>query len=317
VARKNRAARRSAQPVAVVARGAPVPVPAPRANGWGRLAELHPRRFFLETWRNIDAEAAEERAERTRFDYRPLVALATGAVFLTLMEYFGSSQTMDKLLDLLDPQDAPRVVETVWSRLRDSPFFRLSEFAYWAGWRVLGYFVGPALVVKLVLKGKLRDYGLETRGFSEHAWIYGFFYCIVLVAVVVVSFTADFSTYYPFYKLASRSWFDFIGWELMYAAQFFSLEFFFRGFFLKACKSAMGSHAIFCMVVPYCMIHFGKPWLEALAAILAGTVLGTLSMKTRSIWSGFLIHVSVAVSMDMAALLQTSGLPHVWWPAGL
>jgi hypothetical protein len=66
---------------------------------------------------------------------------------------------------------------------------------------------------------------------------------------------------------------------------------------------------VMAMVVPYCMIHFGKPWAECLAAILAGTVLGTLSLKTRSIWSGFLIHVTVAISMDLAALLQTRGLP--------
>jgi membrane protease YdiL (CAAX protease family) len=66
---------------------------------------------------------------------------------------------------------------------------------------------------------------------------------------------------------------------------------------------------VLAMVVPYCMIHFGKPWAEALAAIIAGVVLGTLALKTRSIWSGFLIHVTVAVSMDLAALLQTQGLP--------
>ena len=49
--------------------------------------------------------------------------------------------------------------------------------------------------------------------------------------------------------------------------------------------------------------------LIAMAIILAGVVLGTLALKTRSIWSGFLIHVTVAVSMDLAALLQTRGLP--------
>lgn len=42
---------------------------------------------------------------------------------------------------------------------------------------------------------------------------------------------------------------------------------------------------------------------------MAGIFLGTLAMKTRSIWSGFLIHVSVAVSMDLAALAATTGMP--------
>ena len=79
-------------------------------------------------------------------------------------------------------------------------------------------------------------------------------------------------------------------------------------------KSALGSHAIFAMVVPYCMIHFGKPGLETVGAIFAGVVLGTLAMKTRSIWSGVLIHVSVAVTMDVVSLLQRGGLPLSWWP---
>ena len=52
-----------------------------------------------------------------------------------------------------------------------------------------------------------------------------------------------------------------------------------------------------------------------LAAILAGVVLGTLALRTRSIWAGFLIHVSVAISMDIAALIQTTGLPDQWWPS--
>ena len=112
----------------------------------------------------------------------------------------------------------------------------------------------------------------------------------------------------------TRSWYDFWTWEALYAAQFFSLEFFFRGFWLRAGKQGMGSHAIYAMVVPYCMIHFGKPFLETLAAILAGLFLGTLALRTRSIWSGFLIHVGVAISMDLAALAQTTGLPDRWWP---
>jgi membrane protease YdiL (CAAX protease family) len=66
------------------------------------------------------------------------------------------------------------------------------------------------------------------------------------------------------------------------------------------------------MVVPYCMIHFGKPFLEALAAIAAGIVLGTLALKTRSIWCGVLIHVSVAISMDVAALVQRGEI--LWTP---
>lgn len=244
-----------------------------------------------------------------------MIALVTAAVCLTLMEYFGQRSTMIELLDAFDPRDGAHI--GFWADIRASQYYRLYEFVWWSGWRVLGYFILPAIVVKVAMRERLRDHGLSTKGISEHAWMYGFFFFIVLIGVVGVSFTPDFSEYYPFYKLASRSWFDFMCWELMYAAQFFSLEFFFRGFILKSCKTMMGSNAIFAMVVPYCMIHYGKPALEAFAAIFAGLVLGTLAMKTRSIWSGFAIHVSVALSMDVASMMQGRGMPHSFWPTAL
>ena len=35
------------------------------------------------------------------------------------------------------------------------------------------------------------------------------------------------------------------------------------------------------MIVPYCMIHYGKPLPETLGAIGAGLILGTLAMRTQ------------------------------------
>ncbi len=84
--------------------------------------------------------------------------------------------------------------------------------------------------------------------------------------------------------------------------QFFSLEFFFRGFLIHGTRARYGYYAILLSVVPYCMIHFGKPLPETLGAIVAGLALGTISLFTRSIWLGVLIHVSVAVSMDLLSL---------------
>src|SRR5204862_1734080 len=67
--------------------------------------------------------------------------------------------------------------------------------------------------------------------------------------------------------------------------------------------------AIFSMVVPYCMIHFGKPYLEVCSAIIAGVVLGSLSIQTRSIWAGVLVHVTVAILNDVLALDRKNQLP--------
>jgi membrane protease YdiL (CAAX protease family) len=285
-----------------------------------RIATLHPKHFFLGTWRELDAEAQVERDARARsgaYDYRPMVALCVGAVCLAIMEYFGHAQNFHDALDVLDPPGRIGPATTLAERLADSQFVELGEFAWWSAFRVLGYFLIPALFVRFAFRERIRDSGLETKGFREHAWIYGLAYVVVLVCVIFVARNDEhFRTYYPFYHFANRSWLDFGAWEVLYAAQFFSLEFFFRGFWLKAMKRSLGSYAIFAMVVPYCMIHFGKPFMETMAAIFAGLVLGTLSMKTRSIWSGFLIHVSVAISMDLAALAATGGWPSELWPPG-
>ncbi len=276
------------------------------------VASLHPRVFFLQTWRELDEEAAQERSKRAAegkgYDYRPIIALVVGAACLSVMEYFGQGQN---LLEWVDDTYSRREALDY----RDWRFFELSGHAYWAIWRVIGYFLLPVLAIKLSGQ-RVRDQGLETEGFLEHAWIYALgFYCVV-VLVGAVSFEESFSSYYPFYDRAGRSWLDFGIWEVLYAAQFFSLEFFFRGWWLRSMRSAMGSYAIFAMVVPYCMIHFGKPFPETLAAIAAGVFLGTLAMKTRSIWSGFLIHVSVAISMDLASLYQGGNVPTEWLPPG-
>ena len=47
--------------------------------------------------------------------------------------------------------------------------------------------------------------------------------------------------------------------------------------------------------------RIGKPMPETLGAVIAGVVLGTLSMRTRSIWGGALIHIAVAITMGVDA----------------
>ena len=173
----------------------------------------------------------------------------------------------------------------------------------------------PLLVWKLIFrKDSLLDMGLRTKGFIEHAWIYGLCLVVVVPCVFVVSRSPDFANYYPFYSQCSRSWMDLLLWEVMYIAQFFALEVFFRGFMLVPLRRTIGSGAIFAMCVPYVMIHYGKPYLEAAVAFVAGVALGSLSMKTRSIYSGFLVHVTVALLMDALALSWRSGLPTQWFP---
>ena len=49
--------------------------------------------------------------------------------------------------------------------------------------------------------------------------------------------------------------------------------------------------------------------------MVAGIALGSLSMKTKSIYQGFLVHITVAGMMDWLALSHRNQLPHTFWPA--
>jgi membrane protease YdiL (CAAX protease family) len=279
--------------------------------------------FFRRTWRELDV-AAHEHQKKTlaagEYDYRPAVLFVITAFVLTLQEYYGGRNFYDDHLkpwlrhietaELTSPGGLGRFVNI-------KKYNELYSYGWWSFSRCFGYVAIPLLTWKLCFrKDSLLDMGLRFRGLLSHAWIYALCLAVVLPAVFIVSRAPDFGNYYPFYKHASRSWFDLMCWEAMYFAQFFALEIFFRGFWLSGLRNTLGSGAIFAMCVPYCMIHYGKPYLEAAGALVAGIALGSLSMRTKSIYSGFLVHVSVALLMDLLALSHRGALPASFWGSG-
>jgi membrane protease YdiL (CAAX protease family) len=248
------------------------------------------RMLSLDQWRAIDRETAREPGEGGATSVHVLVVMVVCAISLTLQEYVGGS---DRCARIFPPSGGGR-------------YWELMSFAWWSGWRVLGYVVLPMIAIALTPGQRLRDYHVSPRGFFNHFWIYAVLFATILPVVFFASRTPAFRHTYPFYRMANRSPFDLWTWEALYAVQFVSLEFFFRGFLLQGLRRAFGANAIFVMIVPYCMIHYGKPMAETFGAIGAGLILGTLAMRTRSIWGGVLIHIGVATTMDVLAL---SGCP--------
>jgi membrane protease YdiL (CAAX protease family) len=267
--------------LAVIAVGAAFGLRRYLGPGWAR-------KLTLGQWQAIDAETERSPDEAGRVSLRVLTILVTVAVVLTLQEYVGDRGTFERWFP--SAGHAP------------DPYHELKGFMWWSGWRVGGYVVIPMLVLTALPGERIRDYNVSTVGFRRHIWLYlGMFLCF-LPALVLASRAPSFRETYPFYRLANRSELDLWSWEALYAAQFVSLEFFFRGFILNGLRRALGANAVFVMIVPYCMIHYGKPLPETLGAILAGLLLGTMAMRTRSIWGGVMIHIGVATTMDVLAL---------------
>ena len=166
---------------------------------------------------------------------------------------------------------------------------------------VVGYVVIPIIAIRLLLRERVAEYGLRVKGIGRTWRVYVLLYLVSIPFIVFASTQANFQETYPFYQLApGEPWWPYLwAWWAIYAAQFVALEFFFRGFMVHGLKLRFGITAVFVMVIPYVMIH-----LEALSAIVGGTVLGFLSLKTGSIWWGAGLHVAIAATMDLLSLWQ-------------
>ncbi len=257
---------------------------------WDRFAGQHLR------WIDDNSALPEGRVSQTT---RCTVVFLVGALTLTAISYGVLSGPVQEGISGL----VLTFLEWLSPDLRESfrPYQRLAENFVWSLGCFTFYFVMPALVIRRVFGHRLRDYGLEFRGFLRHLPIYLLLFLPVGVLVLLVARNPDFQHQYPFYRNPVGVT-DFLVWECFYALQFFSLEFFFRGFMLHGVKDRLGRFAIFAAVIPYVMIHFRKPLFETLGAVIAGSVLGGLSLRTGSVLGGFFIHVAVAITMDIAAL---------------
>jgi membrane protease YdiL (CAAX protease family) len=80
-----------------------------------------------------------------------------------------------------------------------------------------------------------------------------------------------------------------------------STEFLLRGFLMFALLRAIGPFAVVVAVVPFFMIHIGKPDVEALSTLVGGLVFGWLNWRTGAIWASAAYHVAIQTTVIVAA----------------
>lgn len=273
---------------------------------------LNPASVFV-VLKQLDQASPSFSRPREEGSQRALIVLFSVCVCLLLLNYGKNSYALEGLLKTVALwQNLP--AGTYVSFLTQNEWGLLCRYAWWSSWTVITYVVIPCFIIKLCLRERIADYGWRWGDTHKHWLGYAYLLLPVLGFVVIASFREDFVDHYPFYQLSGRSWLDFVLWEALYLLQFASLEFFFRGYMLNSLRPYFGSAAIWIMIVPYLMIHFPKPWLEATGAIFFGLFLGILALRSRSIWGGFLVHAGVAVSMDIASLIQQGRLPGTLMP---
>jgi hypothetical protein len=249
------------------------------------------RFLTLEQWAAIDREH--------RRDALPspgaAAVLVTAAVALVIPRFFGSPSSFQKF---------PFLVESFAAL----PYPDLHPQLFWAAFKLIHYGVLPWLCIRLVLARTLTEHGVRWVWEPKIWLLYAGMLALVLPLTYLASGTEAFLRTYPKYAGAGDSLAQFLLWESAYAFQFLMLEFFFRGFLCFALARSIGSLAVFVMVVPYAMIHLSKPLVEALGSIITGIALGTVALRTGSIFGGVVVHCVVAWAMDLSALAQKGKL---------
>jgi uncharacterized protein len=235
---------------------------------------------------------------------KPFLVLLASAVCLLGLNFFSGHYQFEVFEKMFFFLGFGNWYESAHFLLNKSSYRQFWQLLYWAGHTLVFYFAVPSLLIRFILKERLRDYGLKIRGAFSFAGIYAIAFVLILPVVFYASFSSRFQITYPFFvPLDKNDMFPyFFIWEIFYVAQFFALEFFFRGFMIQGLKHDLGIYSVFVMTVPYCMIHFTKPLPECIGSIFAGVFLGLMSYKTNSVWLGALMHVGVAVSMDLLSL---------------
>jgi membrane protease YdiL (CAAX protease family) len=260
----------------------------------------------VDTRRDTDAASAAYRATTGAgtADRKMVVVLLTTAVSLTLINFLREAAHPGWMLTLLRAAGFDGAARAWRDTLFTSPHAQFWDLVVWAVVTIAGYIALPVFAIKVVLRERVRDYGLRTRGVAAHGRVYAALYLAAVPFVLAASFGGAFRQRYPFYHLAPHEglWPYLWLWWALYAMQFVALEFFFRGFLLHGLAPRFGFASVFVMMVPYNMIHYNKPMPEALAALAGALVLGTLSLKARSIWWGAALHISIAATMDVLAL---------------
>lgn len=228
--------------------------------------------------------------------WQPALILCAATVLLTLFYYYGKSGWWYRS-GLDDPTRA--LLPSTWET-----YFDMLPFVWWGVQSILIRVLVPCLLILWIYRESPLRHGLGLGDSHKHIPIYLGLYLFMLPFLVWASTLASFQNNYPFYDRAGVSTTHFVLFECFYALQFIGVEFFFRGFLLFTLFRVFGWYSLLIAAIPYVMIHFNKPIPETLGALVAGTILGYLALRTRSIWPGVLLHGGIALTMDLLAMWQ-------------
>jgi len=151
------------------------------------------------------------------------------------------------------------------------------------------YGVFPLLVILIVLRKNPLDFGL--RWGVPRVWGYYVLIVCIIAAIILYASSAD-SSLQKYYGTAGFNAFTYALTQVMSLG---ASEFLFRGFMIFGLKEKFGEGAIFIQLLPFIMVHFGKPEIETVSTIITGILFGYIAYRGKSFWPAFFIHMFINV----------------------
>lgn len=174
----------------------------------------------------------------------------------------------------------------------------------------------PLLIFWLITKkGNESFYGFRFR--NTNLKPYFIMLGCMMPLLIWASFQSDFQETYPalkswkLYKPFGLSEFKTTAiFESFYGFSFICVELLFRGALIIGLSKILGKEVILPMVTMYAFLHFGKPMAETIGSIFGSYILGVVALKKEHLFGGIIIHMGVALSMDLLAMLQHYVIQH-------
>lgn len=157
--------------------------------------------------------------------------------------------------------------------------------------QLIYYLLIPLAASWLLFREKPQDYGIRIGRWKPSIILTTVSLGVMALILYGASKIPEFRSYYRMYDI------DWPQLLLSHALYMFAWEFLFRGYMLFGLERSIGKSAVFVQTIPFVLLHLGKPFLETLACIPGGFILGFIAYRTRSFLPCFIIHFGMYVMM--------------------
>jgi membrane protease YdiL (CAAX protease family) len=157
--------------------------------------------------------------------------------------------------------------------------------------QLIYYLLVPLAAGWLLFRDKPQDYGIRIGQRKPAVILTAVSLGVMALILYGTGRIPEFRSYYQMYDI---DWPELL---LSHALYMFAWEFLFRGYMLFSLEKSIGKSAIFVQTIPFVLLHLGKPFLETLACIPGGFILGYIAYRTRSFLPCFIIHFGIYVMM--------------------